>query len=313
MGEDTVKITGIDFTGVLQTLGMQKSTGILRVDGKDDSNYFVYIENGRIVGADVLPKRLDERLGNLLLMQGTLRREDLENAMRLQKASKRKLGEILVRYGFVDEDVVKEALKRQIMRIFYRLYTTPIKKYVFDPKEELEDNVKMIEPIPIESFMLEIATIIDELPKIREEIPSETLVFEPSPKYNPADVELISEEENNPENSRKITSVEFHVFNLVDGISPVETILLKSPYSEFKTLKALWSLKKKGFISLSQEETEIATIIKGAEDVDSGKKIIFITFLSTLIILASAGLLYLAKFSPFYTYIKDLSSYFIFK
>lgn len=313
MGKDSIKITGIDFTGVLQTLGMQKSTGVLRVDSTEDTHYFLYIEKGKIVGADSLPKRLDERLGNILLLQGLITKEELQNAIRLQKASKRKLGQILVKYGFVDKEVVEDTLRRQLMRIFYKLYTAPIKRYVFDSKEALDEGAKMIPPIPIENFLLEIATIIDELPDIRKEIPSEDVVFEVSPKFDPSQVELVSEEEANPEDSSRISSQELHVLNLVDGTTPVERILLKSPYNEFTTLKALWILKKKGFIVQSQEETEIATIIESMEKEPSGGRAIFLSVLSIIVLIASLGALFVARLSPFYTYIKDFTSYFIFR
>lgn len=313
MGKDSVKISGIDFTGVLQTLGMQKSTGVLRVDSAEDSHYFLYIEKGKIVGADSLPKRLDERLGNILLLQGFISKEELQNAIRLQKASKRKLGQILVRYGFVDKEVVEETLRRQLMRIFYKLYTAPIKRYVFDSKEELDEGAKMIPPIPIENFLLEIATVIDELPAIRKEIPSEDMVFEVSPKFDPSQVELVSDEEANPEDPSRVSSLELHVLNLVDGTTPVERILLKSPYNEFTTLKALWTLKKKDFIVPSQDETEIATIIESMEMQPSKGKAVFLSVLSIIVLIASLGALFVSRLSPFYTYIKDFTSYFVFR
>ncbi len=313
MGKDSVKISGIDFTGVLQTLGMQKSTGVLRVDSSEDTHYFLYIEKGKIVGADSLPKRLDERLGNILLLQGLISRDELHNAIRLQKASKRKLGQILIKYGFVDKEVVEETLRRQLMRIFYKLYTAPIKRYVFDSKEDLDEGARMIPPIPIENFLLEIATVIDELPAIRKEISSEDMVFEVSPKFDPSQVELVADEEAKPDDSAHISSLELHVLNLVDGSTPVERILLKSPYNEFTTLKALWILKKKGFIVPSQEETEIATIIEKMEVEPSAGKAVFLAVLSLIVILASFGALFIAKLSPFYTYIKDFTSYFVLK
>ncbi len=314
MGKNAVKFKGIDFTGVLQTIGMQKSTGVLRIDGGKDTHFFIFIERGRIVGADTFPKRLDERLGNILMLQGYIDREELSNAIKLQKSTKKKLGQVLVKYGLVDEDVVENTLRRQIERIFFKLYTSPIQKYVFETIDEIEEANRMIKPIPIENFILEIAANIDELPEIRKEISSDSVVFEASTDFDRTKVELVWGEEATVDDPGKLTSVELHVLNLIDGINPVERILLMSSYDEFTTLKALCSLKKKGAIVMTGEEKEIETIIKSMErqEIKTGSSTSLI-IVSILIIILSILSLTISQFSLFCTYFKDFSSYFLFK
>ncbi len=312
MGKDSVKVEGIDFTGVLQTLGMQQSTGTLRVDGQDDSHYFIYLERGRIVGADAFPKRVDERLGNILVIQGHLNRDQLLNAIKLQKATKRKLGQVLVRYGFVSPEVVEEALKRQIMRIFFKLYTTPIKKYVFDSAEELEEENRMIPPIPVENFLLEIATILDELPLIKKDIPREDMVFEVSPDFDPSRIEIIGPEGESGDSPYKLTSLEYHILNLVDGVTPVERILMTSSYDEFQSLKALWNLLKKGIIQPTKEEEEILEALQKAETVRERSWKLVLAASAAIVLLSLLGL-FLSRLHPFYTYFKDFTQYFLFK
>ena len=312
MGKDSIKLEGLDFTGILQTLGMQQATGTLRVDTQDDTHFFIYLDQGRIVGADAFPKRVDERLGNILVIQGHINRDQLMNAIKLQKATKRKLGQVLVRYGFVNQEVVEQALRRQIMRIFFKLYTTPIKKYVFDSAEALDEENRMINPIPVENFLLEIATILDELPMIRKEIPSEDMVFEVSPDFDPSRVEIVGSEEETEKDPYKLTNLEYHLLNLIDGVTPVERLLMLSSADEFQSLKALWKIRKKGFIQPTKEEEEILEALKKAEKREE-RKWKWVLAGSILVILLSAFGFIVGNFRPFYTYIKDLTSYFLLK
>ncbi len=312
MGKDSIKLEGLDFTGILQTLGMQQATGTLRVDTEDGTHFFIYLENGRIVGADAFPKRVDERLGNILVIQGHLTRDQLLNAIKLQKATKRKLGQVLVRYGFVSPKVVEQALRRQIMRIFFKLYTSTIKKYVFDNAEALEEENKMIPPIPVENFLLETATILDELPMIRKEIPSEDLVFETSPDFDPSRVEIVGSEEEAEKDPYKLTNLEYHLLNLVDGVTPVERLLMLSSADEFQSLKALWSLRKKGFIQPTKEEEEILQALEKAEKREE-RKWKWVLAGTLLVILLSVLGFFMGNMKPFYTYLRDLSSYFLFR
>ncbi len=312
MGKDSVKMEGIDFTGILQTLGMQQSTGTLRVDGENDTHYFIYLDRGRIVGADAFPKRVDERLGNILVVQGYITREQLLNAIKLQKATKRKLGQILIKYGFVSPEVVEEALRRQIMRIFFKLYTAPIKKYVFDSAEKLDDENRMIPPIPVENFLLEIATILDELPLIRKDIPREDIVFEVSPDFDPSRIEIVGSQEESEGSPYKLTSLEYHILNLVDGVTPVERILITSSYDEFQSLKALWNLKKKGIIQPTREEEEIREALQKVEVSRERNWKLVVGVGAGIILLALLGLFF-SRLHPFYTYFKDFTDYFFFR
>jgi general secretion pathway protein E len=54
-----------------------------------------------------------KRIGEILMQERAISRDELEDALKIQKKSPLKLGQILVKKGLVDEDVILKALARQ--------------------------------------------------------------------------------------------------------------------------------------------------------------------------------------------------------
>ena len=57
--------------------------------------------------------RLDFELGQILLDLGYVHREQINEALELQKIRPKRMGELLIDLGFVEEDQLLEALSRQ--------------------------------------------------------------------------------------------------------------------------------------------------------------------------------------------------------
>lgn len=70
------------------------------------------------------------RLGDLLIKQGLLTQDELENALKAQKITGRKLGRVIVDSGLVSEEAISRALARQLGADFVDLK-------VFQPQPEL--------------------------------------------------------------------------------------------------------------------------------------------------------------------------------
>jgi type IV pilus assembly protein PilB len=58
------------------------------------------------------------RLGDLLIQEHKITQQDLENAIKLQKTSpkyfNKRIGEILVKEGLVNEEIIMEVLSKQL-------------------------------------------------------------------------------------------------------------------------------------------------------------------------------------------------------
>ena len=81
---------------IFQLIGLQRKTGILTlINDKDKESVTVTFETGMVVMADSSEQRLEDRLGNVLVKQGKLSRERLEEALGVQKQTLQRLGHIL--------------------------------------------------------------------------------------------------------------------------------------------------------------------------------------------------------------------------
>ena len=70
-----------------------------------------------------------DRLGEILLRDGLLSREQLAQALAEQKASKHRLGYVLVKLGFVPELEITKILARQ-----YRMPAVDLSRFEVDAK-----------------------------------------------------------------------------------------------------------------------------------------------------------------------------------
>ena len=89
--EGTIKDFGLP--DIFQLIGLQRKTGILTLNNEAE-DVTVTFENGMVVMADSTTKRLEDRLGNVLVKQGKLSKEKLDEALQTLRA-KRKSGEII--------------------------------------------------------------------------------------------------------------------------------------------------------------------------------------------------------------------------
>src|SRR3982074_3076838 len=68
---------------IFQLIGLQRKTGVLTLRGKDDTVTVTFLD-GKVVGADSLNRRLENRLGTVLMKSGMLSQEQLSRALEIQ-------------------------------------------------------------------------------------------------------------------------------------------------------------------------------------------------------------------------------------
>jgi hypothetical protein len=69
---------------IFQLIGMQRKTGLLTLES-DRETVTVVFEQGMVVHADSTVRRLDDLLGSVLVRQGKMRKDVLEDALSKQK------------------------------------------------------------------------------------------------------------------------------------------------------------------------------------------------------------------------------------
>src|SRR6476661_1071671 len=161
---------------IFQLIGLQRKTGVLTLRGKDDTVTVTFLD-GKVVAADSLNRRLETRLGSVLMKSGLLTNDQLNHALAIQKETLQRLGYVLTHYGIISADALKQAIQLQILQIVYRLFRWKDGDYHFSQETTIEYDRDNVVPITAESILMEGARMIDEWPIIEKRIRSYDTVF----------------------------------------------------------------------------------------------------------------------------------------
>src|SRR5437764_9700945 len=245
---------------IFQLIGLQRKTGVLTLRGKDDTVTVTFLD-GKVVAADSLNRRLETRLGSVLIKSGLLTQEQLNRALEIQKETLQRLGFILTHYGIISADALKQAIQLQILQIVYRLFRWKDGDYHFSQETTIEYDRDNVVPITAESILMEGARMIDEWPIIEKRIRSYDMVF----RKKLTDQEIVVSEQADEvqfdgsatvarkrrpglTDKIRISPEEKHVYDLVDGTITVGDVVEVSRYAEFDTAKALYELLTRDLI-----------------------------------------------------------------
>src|SRR5205823_2166759 len=247
---------------IFQLIGLQRKTGVLTLRGKDDTVTVTFLD-GKVVGADSLNRRLENRLGTVLIKTGTLSQDQLNRALEIQKETLQRLGFILTHYGIISNDSLKQALQLQILQIVYRLFRWKDGDYHFSQETTIEYDRDNVVPISAESILMEGARMIDEWPIIEKRIRSYDMIFRK--KHIAQEIVVVGAEDadevefdQSPAAARRkkvassdkirISEEEKVIYDLVDGSHTVGDVVEISRLSEFDTNKALYELLTRDLI-----------------------------------------------------------------
>jgi hypothetical protein len=235
--EGTLK--AFSLADIFQVLGMQRKSGLLIVEDGDDTITISFL-GGQIVSAESRKHRQDNQIGKLLLRAGRLSDADLARALELQKETRQRLGFIMIRERMVSPEDLKEALRLQIFRTLQRAFQLSDGSFRFSQDGRIEYDADHMAPVPTESVLMEAAQIHDELPRLKEKIPSHEAVYRRAPGKE--SVTLVSGGEPPAEGALAGSRAEQEVWQWVDGRRTVRQILESAFLSDFEVLKGLSDL-----------------------------------------------------------------------
>jgi tetratricopeptide (TPR) repeat protein len=217
---------------VLQLLALGKKNGCLSVAHRQSFGY-IYFDKGRICYASIVNRR--DRLGDILLKNGLISQEQLEQAIGMQeRAPETRLGELLVQHGMIARDELHRYIRHQIEEAVYFLFTWTAGTFNFEP-DVSPDPADFQVAINVESLLLEGARRVDEWSEIEKRIPSVDLVF-------------ALDRERLTESAVQLTADQETVASLVDGVRDVQQIVEDAGLGEFEVGKALFELATAGFL-----------------------------------------------------------------
>jgi len=247
---------------IFQLIGLQRKTGVLTLRAKDDTVTVTFLD-GKVVGADSLSHRLENRLGHVLIRSELLTQDQLNRALEIQKETLQRLGFILVHYGITSVDALKQALQLQILQIIFRLFRWKDGDYHFSQETTIEYDRDYVVPVSAESILMEGARMIDEWPIIEKRIRSYDMVFRK--KLTDQEIVVVGAEEADEvdfdasdsttrrrrliiSDKIRISREEKVIYDMVDGTMTVRDVMEMSKFSEFDTAKALYELLTRDLI-----------------------------------------------------------------
>ncbi len=246
---------------IFQLIGLQRKTGVLTLRAPEDVVTVSFLD-GKVVGADSLNKRLEDRLGQVLLKTGAVTQDELDAALRLQMETLERMGHILLRSAIISREELRRALEQQVLQIIYRVFRWNDGDYHFSQETSIDYDVELITPMGAESILMEGARMLDEWPIIEKRIPSREAVFIADVPLGQlqivrdADLDELRDLDHDeaasvkpaPLGRKNVTPTESDILKLIDGLATVEDLVRKSAHGEFETCKALYTLLTRNII-----------------------------------------------------------------
>lgn len=302
---------------IFQLIGLQRKTGVLTLRGKDDTVTVTFLD-GKVVGAESLTRRLEMRLGSVLIKSGMLSSEQLNRALEIQKETLQRLGFILTHYGIISAESLKQAIQLQILQIVYRLFRWKDGDYHFSQETTIEYDRENVVPITAESILMEGARMIDEWPIIEKRIRSHDMIFRR--KTTGQEIVVVGAEEADevdfdveaPAKKKKaaagdkirISEEEKQILDLVSGSRAVGDLVEVSRLSEFDTMKGLYELLTRDLIEEVRTPAAAAVIEAPVDETQVAETPVPLPLVIVLAILAVASIVTsprnpLNRFAPF--------------
>ncbi len=281
---------------ILQLISLQKKSGILTFNNGEGTIITIIFEEGNIVGVDAFPKKLEMRVGSVLVKQGKISEEMLQRALNIQRRTGQKIGEILVSMG-LSESIIPEALKVHALQIILSLFNWRKGEYSFNIYETIKAEMKTLPPISVDNVIMEGVQMLDEWPVIRRSISNDNVVFEPV--FLSKRIEIVSEfddfDESDAENVVYLTENEFQLLKMINGQKSVKDLVELGLYTEYRLYKGLYNLQKKGLIQEKRRDERIFVEQESEREVRSS----FIRIMSIIITLLLLMIFILSFRDPF--------------
>ena len=231
MGEIVNKATVIELISMITQNG---SRGELGIYGEQDTRRLRFDQGALKAAHSDVPS---ERLGEVMVSLGVITPDQLARCV-LSAGAERRLGEITVEEGLVDQKTLFAMLQQQAERIFQNALLTTAGRYLFAlPAEDTEAPSTTLH-LPVQALLLESVQRIDEMAYFRERIPSGDL----RPVLTDGAARITLGESLRP------------VAGLADGKHSIVDIGRELRLDEFEVTKKIMQLLQIGCVELKEQQ-----------------------------------------------------------
>lgn len=145
---------------ILQLIFYQKKTGSLTLKSRFDTIRVLFNE-GNIILAESSRRKVEGRLGRVLVRKGIMTNETLEKAIAEHKKTRTKLGKILIDRGLATKEQIMQVLTDQITELIVQLFSWKDGMYEFTPGAVPIDRTTPLK-VDTQGLMMESLRIFDE-------------------------------------------------------------------------------------------------------------------------------------------------------
>jgi hypothetical protein len=290
---------------IVQLIGLQRKTGTLHLKTAGESVKVIF-EGGNIVAAESSIARPSDRIGNALVMQGTISQEQLEQALTVQKQTMQRLGHVLIAERLVAEDSLRKAVEAQLFQVVFRLFRWREGDYNFETQAVVDYERTGAVSLGADFVLMEGIRMVDEWPIIERRIPTMSAVFkrvvdasQVQAKGGGGDDELDGLLQGMAEKASSklaLSGDELMVFNAVDGKKTVQQIVESTPLHDFAVCRALLDLMDRDVVAMTDVKGSTTKLKSGDSGGAVGK-----VLMAAALLLALVGV-YRTLTSPFAVY-----------
>jgi curved DNA-binding protein CbpA len=234
---------------IIRMLAKKNASGLLRVS-RGKTIKAIFFEAGTPVFA--ISNSANEQLEAIMLQQGSVTAEQIAKAKQPgDKANK--LGPALVEMGLLSQDLLVEAVRKQVMSIIISLFEWEQGDYVFDEKMRTSHEITLGHRVT--DILLEGARFAAKIDSLSKQIaPHEAVVMRGN-----LNKELID--------SGKLVPIESYVLSRIESPTVVSEVGSLSGLPEEEAHRAICALVASGFLTLVGDEREEET-----EETNSAKE-----------------------------------------
>ncbi len=165
----SVPLTGssenVPLPDLISFLQSQGKSGVLKVVGEEEI-FTIEIENGVLIHASSDNSPAQCRLGEVLVRQGFIDEKRLTRFFEKYNGRRQQLGEALLQDELVSEEHLETALELQVQQLFHRLFDTASAYFYFvEGRAEVRDlSIRM----NVTQLLMESARVQDEVRGLRQ-------------------------------------------------------------------------------------------------------------------------------------------------
>lgn len=241
--EGTLRVFSL--TDIFQVLGLQRKSGLLTVEGLEDTVTISFLA-GQVVSVESAARRLENRIGNLLVRAGRIDEGQLARILLVQRETQQRLGFLLIREKLVTPEDLREALRLQIFRIIFDAFRWTDGRFRFTQEGPIDYDADHMSPVSTESILMEAAQMLDEWPLLQKKIRSKDLVYQRAPGVE--NLLLLSSSEEAREGSLAVSKAEAETWRWIDGRRAISDLLDRAFLSDFEVYKGIAELLNRSLI-----------------------------------------------------------------